>query len=105
MSFASVEPLALEKSASRSGTVSFFFSSPEMSTTTRPASIMMRRLPCAMASFMLCVIISVVSRFSCTIWSESASTLAAVLGSSAAVCSSSSSSFGCLSEAISSVSA
>ena len=58
-----------------------------------------------MASFMLCVIISVVRRFSCTSWAESASTLAAVFGSSAAVCSSNKSSFGFCSVAIKSVSA
>ena len=33
-------PLALENMARRSGTVSFFFSSPETSTTTRPASML-----------------------------------------------------------------
>ena len=66
---------------------------------------MMSRLPWTMASFMLWVTIMVVSSFSATIRSESSSTLAAVLGSRAAVCSSSSSSLGRFREAISSVSA
>ena len=66
---------------------------------------MIRRLPYLMASFMLWVIIRVVRWFSSTIFSERVSTLAAVLGSRAAVCSSSNRSFGFFSVAISSVTA
>ena len=58
-----------------------------------------------MASFMLWVIMSAVRPFSSTILSDSSRTFAAVAGSSAAVCSSSSSSFGFCSDAIRSVSA
>ena len=43
------------EAASRSGTVSFFFSSPDTSMTIRPSYIMMSRLPWTMASFMLCL--------------------------------------------------
>jgi len=46
-------PLALENISRRVSTVSFFFSSPETSRMMRPAFIMIRRLPCAMASFIL----------------------------------------------------
>ena len=65
-----------------------------------PSIIMIRRLPCAIASFMLWVIINVVrwSRF--TIISVISRTLAAVFGSRAAVCSSRSRSFGFWSVAI-----
>ena len=58
-----------------------------------------------MASRILWVIIMVVRWFFSTIRWVASSTLAAVLGSSAAVCSSRSSSFGCCKVAISSVSA
>ena len=53
LSLASSEPLARLNRASRSGTVSFFFSSPDTSMTIRPSYIMMSRLPWTMASFML----------------------------------------------------
>ncbi len=66
---------------------------------------MISRFPWAMASFILWVTIMVVRWFSATIRSDSSSTLAAVLGSNAAVCSSSSSSLGLRRDAISSVSA
>ena len=46
--------------SNRSRTERFFFSSPRISTTTRPASIMIRRLPYWIAFFMLCVTIRVV---------------------------------------------
>ena len=79
MSSASSEPLALLKRASRSGTVSFFLSSPETSMTIFPSYIMMSRLPWAMASFMLWVTIMVVRWFSSTIRSLRAKTAAKVL--------------------------
>ena len=70
-----------------------------------PSCIMIRRLPYRMASRMLCVTIMAVSWCSEISRSESVSTFSAVRGSSAAVCSSSSSSCGFLSVAIRSVSA
>ena len=70
-----------------------------------PSYIMMRRLPYLMASFILWVIIMVVRWFSSTILAERVSTLSAVLGSNAAVCSSSSRSLGLFMVAIRRVSA
>ena len=60
-------------------------SSPFTSTTICPADIMTSRLPCWMASRMLCVTIMVVRLRSAMKRSVSSSTLRAVLGSSAGV--------------------
>ncbi len=74
----------------------FFFSSPAIFKITLPLFIMIRRLPCAIASRILWVTIMAVRWFSVMILSVRASTFAAVFGSSAAVCSSRSSTFGFL---------
>ena len=66
-------------------------SRPETSNTTRPLSMTMVRLPKASADCMLWVIIRQVRPRLDTIVFVSASTFSAVAGSSAAVCSSSSS--------------
>ena len=76
-----------------------------MSRIILPSHIIIRRFPCTMASFMLCVTISAVRLCSAIILSESSRTFAAVFGSSAAVCSSSRSSLGFFSVAIRRVSA
>ncbi len=70
-----------------------------------PSCIMMRRLPRRMASVMLCVTMSVVRLSQVTISSVILSTFSAVFGSSAAVCSSSRSTFGRMRVAMSRVSA
>ena len=80
-------------------------SSPARSSTMRPASIIMVRLPSSSAERMLWVIIMHVMLFSATMLLVSSSTFSAVEGSSAAVCSSSKSSLGVTRVAISSVSA
>ena len=66
----------------------------ESCSTMRPASIITVRLPKESAEEILCVTIMQVMPFSATICFVSASTFSAVAGSSAAVCSSSKSSFG-----------
>ena len=73
-------PEAVLNFSSRSSTVSFFFSSPEMSRTTWPSFIMISRLPWAMASCMLWVIIRVVRWSRSTIWSVSVQHLGGSLG-------------------------
>ncbi len=85
--------------------MSFFFSSPRMSRITRPSFIIIKRFPCTIASRMLCVTIIAVKLCSVIICSDSSRTFAAVLGSNAAVCSSSRSSFGFFKVAIKRVSA
>ncbi len=82
--------------------VSFFFSSPLTSTTMRPSCIIIRRFPTRIASAILWVIIIVIRLSFSTISSIISKTFLAVLGSSAAVCSSRSRSFGFLSVANSS---
>ena len=76
-----------------------------MSSTMFPSAIVSVRLPSFSACDILCVTIMQVMRRSATIFSVSASTFSAAPGSSAAVCSSSSRSFGGTIVAISSVSA
>ena len=66
---------------------------------------MISRLPMWMASFILCVTISAVKLLDSTIVSVKSSTFFAVLGSSAAVCSSNNNSFGFTNVAINNVSA
>jgi putative ABC transport system permease protein len=95
--------LAFPNLLRRSSTVSFCFSWPFISNIIRPSYIIIKRLPCFIASRILWVTIKVVSLPSCIIISLSSSTLAAVLGSRAAVCSSNNKSFGLLSVAIKSV--
>lgn len=53
-------PARFSKRSRRSGTASVFFTSPGISSTTRPACIMMRRFPKRSASRILCVIMRVV---------------------------------------------
>ena len=91
--------------ASRSLTVRCAFSSPLTSKRMCPLYIMIRRLPRRSASRMLWVIIRVVSCCSRTMLSVSPRTFSAVFGSRAAVCSSSSRSFGLAIVAIKRVSA
>ena len=103
LSFANSSPLISSNFKSRSSTVSFFFSSPEISKMIFPSFIMIKRLPWMIASFILCVTIMAVRWFSAMILSDNARTFAAVFGSSAAVCSSKSRSFGFFNVAIKSV--
>ena len=79
---------------SRSSARSRCFSAPRKSWSTAPRCIMTRRSPRLAACCIECVTISVVSWSRATISSLSRMTWSALLGSSAAVCSSSSSSFG-----------
>ena len=83
----------------------FALCSPSIVRSSLPWLITIVLLPYSMAFEMLCVIIRVVSAFSFTIFSVILMTFSAVLGSSAAVCSSRSRSFGVTIVAISNVSA
>ena len=84
---------------------SFALSSPSTSKITVPLSIITVLFPRSRADCILCVIIRQVRWFSSTIFVVSSSTFSAVEGSRAAVCSSSSNSFGGVYVAIISVNA